>query len=122
MLFFAILALILAILAVVFALQNTLQVAVTFLVWKFNGSLALVLIVAVLAGMLISFLAYLPSLLRGHFSARRLRKHAGELEVSLADHKQRLEEALSKLEEQPTPAQPPEATTSQPEQSKPGGG
>ncbi len=119
MLFFVILALILAVLAVVFALQNTAQTAVSFLVWKFNGSLALVLIVAVLAGMLISFLAYAPTLLRGHFSARRMRKHTSELELNLADHKQRLEEALLKLQGQSAPAQPPESNPAQPDQPKP---
>ncbi len=119
MIFFVILALILAVLAVVFALQNTLQVAVSFLVWKFNGSLALVLIVSVLAGMLISFLAYLPTLLRSYFSARRMRKHTGELELNLADHKQRLEEALLKLQGQSAPAPPPETNPAQPDQPKP---
>ncbi len=109
MLVFIILALLLALLAVVFALQNTITVTITFLFWQFTGSLALVLLVALAAGMLVSFLAYLPSLIRGRLAARRMRKHATELESNLAEHKQRLQEAELKLQGQPPAGQQPDA-------------
>jgi len=45
-----IIALLIAILAVIFALQNAIPVSITFLVWKTEGSLALVLLVALAVG------------------------------------------------------------------------
>lgn len=111
---FVFLALIIAILAVIFAVQNTALVTVSFLVWEFDGSLALVLLLALAVGALISFLASLPALIRGGFSRRSLRKRASELEnnlneerrlleeaqLHLNEHKQRLEEAQLNLNEQ----------------------
>ncbi len=117
MLIFVILALLLALLAVVFALQNTGAVTITFLFWNFTGSLALVLIIALAAGILISFLAYLPSLIRGQLSGRRMRKHASELESDLATHKQRLQEAELKLQGQSSAVQPSDTTTAPPDQT-----
>ena len=116
---FVVLALIILLLAVIFALQNTAAVTISFLFWKFNGSLALVLLVALTAGLLISFLAYLPTLLRSHWSARKLRKHTNELETNLAEHKQRLDEALLKLDGQSTPVSSPGAPQSPPDQPGP---
>ncbi len=117
MLIFVILALLLALLAVVFALQNTGAVTITFLFWNFTGSLALVLIIALAAGLLISFLAYLPSLIRGQLSTRKMRKHASELESDLAAHKQRLQEAELELQGGPPPVQPPEANAAPSDQA-----
>ncbi len=45
-----ILALIIAVIAVIFALQNTAAVSVSFFVWQFNQSLALVLLLAAFVG------------------------------------------------------------------------
>ncbi len=109
MLIFIILALLILFFAVIFALQNTVTTSVTFLFWHFSGSLALVLLVALGAGLLISFFAYLPSLLRGQWSMRRLRKQAGELESSLSEHKARLDEALLKLHG-PSSVEPPDSS------------
>lgn len=47
---FLIAALGLAILTVIFALQNAIPVGMTFLVWKFEGSLALVLMLTFALG------------------------------------------------------------------------
>ena len=117
MMVFVILALLLALLAIIFALQNTITVTITFLFWQFTGSLALVLLVALAAGILISFLAYLPSLIRGQLSTRRMRKHTSELESDLAAHKQRLEEAQLKLQGQSPAVQPPDSSTADTQQT-----
>ena len=53
---FLIVALGLAILTVVFALQNTVPVVVSFLIWKFEGSLAMVLMLTFALGVLVSSL------------------------------------------------------------------
>jgi len=130
---FIFLALIIAIIAVIFALQNTLIVTVSFIIWKFTGSLALVLLLALAVGALISFLASLPAIVRGKWSLRSLRKQASklessitehkqrltELESSLTEHKQRLEEAHLKLQTQSAPAQPAETSAQPPDQPAP---
>ena len=52
---FLIAALGLAILTVIFSLQNPIPVGVTFLVWKFEGSLALVLMLTFTLGVFSKF-------------------------------------------------------------------
>jgi putative membrane protein len=105
---FLILALIIALIAVIFALQNTVTVAISFLFWQLHGSLALVLIVSLVAGALITSLVLLPGLLHGRWTLRKQRKQIAELESSLNEHKQRLSEADHRLE-QSTAAQPQES-------------
>jgi len=45
-----------AVLAVIFALQNAIPVIVSFLVWRVESSLALILIITFIAGLATSFL------------------------------------------------------------------
>lgn len=45
-----------AVLAVIFALQNAVPITVSFLVWQVESSLALILIMAFIAGLITSFL------------------------------------------------------------------
>lgn len=122
MIIFTLLALFIALLAVILALQNTLTVTVAFLFWEFNGSLALVLLLALVLGVLVSFLAYLPSLIRGNLLRRSLRKRVSELETSLTAHQGRLAETEQKLQAllasaaAPAPAPTP-ATVPSPESS-----
>jgi len=54
--FLIISAISIAILAVVFALQNPTTIGVRFLVWRFEGSLALVLLVTFACGFIVSAL------------------------------------------------------------------
>jgi uncharacterized integral membrane protein len=114
---FIILAFLILIFTVIFALQNTISVAVTFLFWQFHGSLALVLLVAMAAGLVIGILAYSPSLVRTQLAGRRMKKQLTELETSLSEHKQRLEESLLKLHEQVPPGKPQESGETPPDRS-----
>lgn len=68
---FLIVALGLAILTVVFALQNTVPVVVTFLIWKFEGSLAMVLMLTFALGVLVSSLVSIPAIVKkiGNFKS-----------------------------------------------------
>jgi lipopolysaccharide assembly protein A len=144
---FVFLALIIAVIAVIFAVQNTLIVTVSFLMWKFNGSLALVLLLAIAVGALISFLASSPTLVRGKWSLRSHRKRAAdlenslnasnqrvaelesslntstqrvtELESSLVEQKKLLEETQRQLQALTPPAQSPQASALPPDQPKP---
>lgn len=112
MLVFLIVALILAVFAIVFALQNTASVTLTFLIWNLKGSLALVVIVTLLAGVVITLLALAPALVRGRLRVRSHRKRVTELEGTLEEHKRQLEELrqgqqdTSKTGEEDTPSPP----------------
>lgn len=76
-------ALAFALVAVMFALQNIVPVRVVFLAWTFEGSLALVLFVAVIAGAVISMLVSVPSLVKGRWTANGLRKQVAVLQAEL---------------------------------------
>ena len=98
-----ILALAFAIVAVIFALQNTAVVTVTFFSLSFEGSLALVILVVVAVGILIGVLVMAPGRVKSSLSNARNRKKIGSLEASLDEKKAKLTEA-----EKPAPPPPPE--------------
>ena len=76
-----------ALLGVMFALQNIVPVRVTFLTWTFEGSLALVLFVALIVGALVSSLVSIPTILKGRWAVNGLKKQIAPLEVERADSK-----------------------------------
>jgi putative membrane protein len=82
---FLIVALGLAILAVIFALQNAIPVGVTFLVWKFEGSLALVLMLTFALGVLVSLLVSIPAILKRRSAISNQKKKMEELENRLRE-------------------------------------
>ena len=77
---FLIAALALAILTVIFALQNTIPVVVTFLVWKFEGSLAMVLMLTFALGVIVSSLVSIPAIIKRRSASSHQRKKIAELE------------------------------------------
>jgi uncharacterized integral membrane protein len=97
---FLILSLLIIALVVVFAVQNTALTTVHFFVWTFQGSLALILLIALSAGVLISLLVSLPTMVNNRLTLRSHKKKLVELEANLSDHKGKLEEAERKLQEQ----------------------
>ncbi len=84
---------------VIFALQNVQTVMVTFLGWGFEGSVALIVILALLAGIIISWLMAIPSFIRGMMNESKLRGHNDALHRELEVHKQKLAETEGKLAE-----------------------
>lgn len=101
-------ALIIAILAILFAVQNNAPVEVTFAVWNFEGSLALVLLVAMAAGAVISFFASLPTNIKVRWTLRNQTKKMAQLEADLAEHKQKVEETQKSAQELEKETQPQE--------------
>ncbi len=99
-------ALIISLLAVIFALQNPEMTTITFF-GKFTGSLALIVLVAVAAGALISFFASLPTNLKTRWALRQQRKKIVELETSLATTRGQLEEAQKIISDANKPVPPP---------------
>ena len=81
MIIFLVLGLILGALSVVFALQNVVPITITFFVWQIEGSLALILLLAVLTGVLICGLLSIPEVIRNHLRFKALKKELAALKA-----------------------------------------
>jgi uncharacterized integral membrane protein len=97
MLFTLILGFVLGAAAIAFVLQNTAIVALTFVNWQFEASLALVVIISILVGFVLTLLVMLPGSIGNSLRMRRLRKHAEALAAETEHHKQVAETATSEL-------------------------
>lgn len=71
--------------AVVFALQNNIPVTVTLGLWSLDGSLALLLLLALGLGVLITALLSSPAVIRGQWTVSRLNRQVTDLENRLAE-------------------------------------
>jgi putative membrane protein len=78
-----ILALILALIVTIFAVQNNMSIEVTFLAWKINGSLALILMITFALGILIGLLVSTPAWIRRVRQSSKLKKSIRGLEKDL---------------------------------------
>jgi putative membrane protein len=74
--------------AVMFALQNDVAVTVNLALWQFDGSLALVLLIALGLGVLIMGLLSSPAVIRGQWTSLRLRHQIVDLEREVAELQQ----------------------------------
>jgi uncharacterized integral membrane protein len=80
-------AILFAAVSVVFALQNNVPVIMTFFPWRFDSSLAVVLLIAMALGGFIVALLSTPSTLRRQWAISRQRKRIDELEQTCSDQK-----------------------------------
>jgi len=81
-----------AVLAVIFALQNAVPITVSFLMWKVESSLALILIIAFIAGLVVSILFNtLTHIRRTQFSSVRNEKNEEIEKESINDNKEKQE-------------------------------
>ncbi len=78
-----IIAIVVAILAVIFALQNAIPITVSFLTWKFESSLALVLLIAIALGVLMSLMVSVPSKIKNMKLILNQKRKINELEENL---------------------------------------
>ncbi len=104
-----ILGIALAIGVVGFALQNNVPVTVTFAFWSFDGSLALVLLLAMGVGVLIAGLLSSPSMIKGRWTRSRLGHQVSRLEqdkIALERRIVELETELDSLAPRPVPSEP----------------
>ena len=97
-----ILALVIAIVMIFFALENPLMVSVSFFGYAVEGSLALFILAAMGIGVLIGLLLMVPGRIKSGLSNARNRKKIGTLEASLDEHKTKLA-AMEKLAESALP-------------------
>lgn len=72
--FALVLSLLIAVLAIVFAVNNPQEVTVNLLLWEVRSTLAVTLVVVLLAGLLIGILASYPSIYRRSARIRKLEK------------------------------------------------
>ncbi len=102
-----ILGLIIGGLAVVFALQNVEVITVSFFSWELTGSLALIISIAIAAGVLAASLLIIPESVKNYFKYRNLQKENKRLEEELRKQKELTvfakttpptEEVISKIE------------------------
>lgn len=114
-------ALVIAVIAVIFALQNTMTVTISFLAWEITGSLSLVLLITLAIGALIGLLVLAPSAIKNTIAISNHRKRIGALEKELDEKKVRiatLEKPAFPSPESPKPGpvsaptgEPPKSTT-----------
>ncbi|OGA71579.1 MAG: hypothetical protein A3G81_31535 [Betaproteobacteria bacterium RIFCSPLOWO2_12_FULL_65_14] len=108
-----ILGIVFAIGAVTFALQNNVAVTIVFAFWRYDSSLAVVLLVALALGALIAGLVSTPSVIKGQWAGARLRRQVASLENDRALLERRVRELESEMG-QKTPAPVPAAEEAAP--------
>ena len=69
--FQSILSLIIAVIALIFAFQNNESVTVSFFNYQFAGSLALIIIAALLLGFIIGFLIVVPGAMKNRWTLKQ---------------------------------------------------
>ena len=88
MIFSLTLGIILGAVSVIFALQNTAIITVKFFAWQLEGSLALILLLTVSMGVIISLLMVLPESIKNYFRYRSLKNANAKLEETLRKQKE----------------------------------
>lgn len=88
MFIFLLLGAIIGALSVVFVAQNTTPISVTFLSWEIEGSLAVILTLTFVGGVLMTALFSIPGLISDWVESARLRRRIKSLEDELAAAKE----------------------------------
>jgi lipopolysaccharide assembly protein A len=107
--FLLVVGVVLAIGVVGFALQNNVPATVNFAVWSFNGSLAVVLLIAFGMGIIIAGLMSSPGMIKCRWTRARLRHQVARLEgdkIQLERRIAELEAELETLAPRPAPVRP----------------
>lgn len=80
-----IVAIVIAIAGVLFAVQNSVPGTVVFFLWRFDGSLGVILLLALGLGALIVALVSTPATVRANWLIRRQRKEIDSLKTENAE-------------------------------------
>ncbi|MGB7417459.1 MAG: LapA family protein [Thermosynechococcaceae cyanobacterium] len=93
-----ILALIIAVLATVFAFQNAIVIPVSFGIWSIRASLAFLLLLTLAVGFIVGLLVSMPAIIKRGLKSSKRKRNIQELEQELgrqtqiaADQKRRIE-------------------------------
>lgn len=98
MFIFLIIGILVGAIIIIFAIQNIAVVSVTFLVWQFEGSLALILVLAVAAGMVLSSLLSIPLRMKRRAELVDLKKREEVLSEAVVVKNSEVEMEKSKVE------------------------
>jgi lipopolysaccharide assembly protein A len=102
---YVVIVLLVAIIAVMFAAQNSAQIAISFFAWSASGSLSLILIITLSIGIAIGILIMAPSVFRRSIQSSGLKRKLNRSEKEKASMSEKI--AAS----QTPPSAEPEATT-----------
>jgi len=91
------LASLLAILVALFAVQNSVTTTVVFLAWRFESSLAVLLLMTFALGVACMALVGTPASLRQRWSRRQQRLQIEQLQAEIRDLQSRLETARAEV-------------------------
>jgi uncharacterized integral membrane protein len=106
---FILFALLIAIVAVVFALQNSVPVLISFLGWQTQGSMALILLIAFSLGVLFGFLISVPPIIGRMRKISQLQRKVDEQGIDMENITRKLTETNTQLTTlQDLPPLPPE--------------
>jgi putative membrane protein len=113
MVFPLLIAFLLSLVALIFAFQNATPATIAFLAWRFESTLAVVLVLAFTAGLTAGVLMVLPARIRSGLAGASRKRELGAVEARLAECQAKLEEAEARLAAADS-AGPPGAAGSQP--------
>lgn len=82
---FLVAALLVAFLAIVFALQNAYAVIITFGVWRVTASLALILLITLGLGLITGLLVSTPAVIRRNLKIAKYKRQISDLEQDLTE-------------------------------------
>lgn len=95
---FVISALVIAFLAILFALQNTNLVTIQFFIWKYEQSLALILLGTLALGVIVGLLVSFPAIVRRNYKVARTQKQIDTLSELVQEKEQAVNVASRKIE------------------------
>jgi uncharacterized integral membrane protein len=89
--------------SLLFIIQNTAVVGLSFLHWQFETSIAMLVLMAILVGIVLTLLFILPGAIGDSFRMRKLRKHNESLANEAEVQRQAAHEATVRLADAQTP-------------------
>lgn len=95
---FLILGVVIAILAIIFALQNAVPIAVTLGIWRVEISLALVLVLTLGVGVVVGLLVSVPSLMRQNWKLAHQKRQNKDLEKEFNEQTQQMANQQKRIE------------------------
>jgi uncharacterized integral membrane protein len=116
MVFTLIVVLVLSVLSVIFALQNTTAISAAFFSLKMHGPLAVFVLASIGIGIVIGVLIMVPNAIKNAFTISRHRKQIDGLEKSLKEQQARITEPKIYAPEPVTPAMPAPGEEIQPKE------
>ena len=91
-------AIVIAFLAILFALQNSIPVDISLLIWQYRGSLAIVLLSTLAIGVIVGLLVLTPAVIKRGWKASKAKRHASDLQDQMGDRERQLSTEVTNAE------------------------